>query len=211
MSILQIVRTPFYSFPRLISNAEGNHVCIQLHYTRRQRTAGVNSSFMVDYVSVTLRNRFTKTTSLAGKLHRPIHLLIRTPSTREREGFMNLFLYVKKYKLVECTMRTFRRSLHDLRPRCPLQTSLSTLRVPDLQATPRFLTMDLEQFREFKAKNDDIPGAAPTTVRLLLHHCMLECSTRQSFIGSSRDVSNWFVSPLTRDQTMSTSILAMIL
>jgi len=194
VSILQIVRTPFYSFPRLISNAEGNHVCIQLHYTRRQRTAGVNSSFMVDYVSVTLRNRFTKITSLAGKLHRPIHLLIRTPSTRER-----------------CTMRTFRRSLHDLRPRCPLQTSLSTLRVPDLQATPRFLTMDLEQFREFKAKNDDIPGAAPTTVRLLLQHCMLECSTRQSLIGSSRDVSNWFVSPLTRDQTMSTSILAIIL
>ena len=105
---------------------------------------------MVDYVSVTLRNRFTKITSLAGKLHRPIHLLIRTPSTREREGFMNLFLYVKKYKLVECTMRTFRRSLHDLRPRCPLQTSLSTLRVPDLQATPRCLALNLGQFREFQ-------------------------------------------------------------
>ena len=140
------------------------------------------SSLKVDYVPVTLQTRITEIIRLAGKSHHPIDLPIRTPSTRDREGFTNLFLYVTTCKLVQCTIRTLRHSRHDARPRCPPQASLSTLRVPDLQATPRFLTMDLEQFREFKAKNDDIPGAAPTTVRLLLHHCMLECSTRQSLI-----------------------------
>ena len=152
MSILQIVRTPFYSFPRLTSTAEGNHTCIRLHHIRRQRTAGIESSLMVDYVPVTLRDRLTKITSLGGKSHRPVHLPIRTPSTREREGFTNLFLYERTYKLVQCTIRTFQHSLHDPRPRCPPQTSLSILRVPDLQATRRYLAMDLEQLRNFRKK-----------------------------------------------------------
>jgi len=45
-------------------------------------------------------------------------------------------------------MRTFPHSLHDRRPRCPPQTSLSTLRAPVLRATPRFLSLLLGQFRE---------------------------------------------------------------
>jgi len=62
-------------------------ICIQLYHTRSQRTAGIKGSFMVNYASVTLRNRLTERTSLAGKSHRPTHLPIRTPSTRERERF----------------------------------------------------------------------------------------------------------------------------
>ena len=137
-----------------------------------------------------MQNRTTEISRLAGKSHRPIDLPIRTPSTREREGFTNLFLHVATCKLVQCMITTFRHSRHDARPRCPPQTPLSTVRVPDLQATPRCLALDLGQFREFPKENYPILVAAPTAVRLLLQHCIRECSTRQ--LALSRDVSSLY-------------------
>ena len=131
--MLQIVRTIFIIFPRPVSTAEDNHTCIQLHHTRRQRTAGIRSCFIGDYIPITLRNRWTEITSLAGKSHRPIHLPIRTPSTREPDGFTSLFLYV----------RTRAGAMHDMdvselatRPSFALSSSDVPLRPSPLSALP---------------------------------------------------------------------------
>ena len=196
--MLQIVRTIFIIFPRPVSTAEDNHTCIQLHHTRRQRTAGIRSCFIGDYIPITLRNRWTEITSLAGKSHRPIHLPIRTPSTREPDGFTSLFLYVRTHEPAQCMIWTFRNLLRDPHSRCPPPTSLYVpLHSPRYRSAGHttLLSIGPRAFQGMSARNNANPGAGPTGVMLLLR-CIFECSTKR--LALSRDVSNWLVSPLTR-------------
>ena len=127
-----------------------------------------------------MRNRSTETTSLAGKSHRPIHLHIRTPSTRERRAVEMLH--------TACSALAPRPS--STRP--PSDVPFHSPRCRSASHTT-LLKDGTREFSGSQETNHAISGAASSVVRLLLKKCPLELCTSQQAL--SRAVSRCYYHP----------------
>ena len=136
-----------------------------------------------------MRNRSTATISLAGKSHRPIHLHIRTPSTRERRAVEMLH--------TACSALAPRPS--STRP--PSDVHFHSPRSRSASHT----TLLKDGTREFSGTQETshaISDAASSVVRLLLRKCIYKSASIVPCCIS-------LLLPPAIHQTMSTNIMTV--